>query len=142
AFDDGEVSGAIAARRTDLDSRRLVTRRIADEAELCQWTAGCLAAGKAVGWFQGRMEWGARALGNRSILADPRRPDMKDVINARIKHREGFRPFAPAVLVERVSEFFEIDQPDPFMTIAPRVRPEKKHLIPAVIHADQTGRIQ
>ena len=111
-------------------------------AELLPRAARDLADGKIVGWFQGRFEMGPRALGNRSILADPRRPDMKDIINARVKHREGFRPFAPAVLVERVSEFFEIDQPDPFMTIAPLVRPEKRSLIPAVVHADNTGRIQ
>jgi carbamoyltransferase len=85
---------------------------------------------------------GPRALGNRSILADPRDAAIKDQLNKRIKQREPFRPFAPAVLVERASEFFEIDQPDPFMTMAPRVRPDKAALIPAAVHVDGTARIQ
>jgi carbamoyltransferase len=85
---------------------------------------------------------GPRALGNRSILADPRRPEMRDVLNAKVKKRESFRPFAPAVLVERAAEFFEIDQPDPFMTLAPRMRPDKRDHIPAAVHVDGTGRIQ
>ena len=110
--------------------------------ELVERVARDLADGRVVGWFQGRFEMGPRALGNRSILADPRRAIMKDVINARIKQREPFRPFAPAVLEERASELFEISQPDPFMTLAPRVRPEKRHLIPAAVHVDGTGRIQ
>ncbi len=101
-----------------------------------------LADGKIVGWFQGRFEMGPRALGNRSILADPRRPEMRDVLNAKVKKREPFRPFAPAVLVERAHEFFEIDQPDPFMTLAPRARPESRDRIPAAVHVDGTGRIQ
>ncbi len=92
----------------------------------CARVAQDLADGKIVGWFQGRFEMGPRALGNRSILADPRRPDMRDVLNAKVKKRESFRPFAPAVLVERAHEFFEIDQPDPFMTLAPRVRAESR----------------
>jgi carbamoyltransferase len=104
--------------------------------------AGDLAAGKIVGWFQGRAEIGPRALGNRSILADPRSVEMKDHINARVKHREPFRPFAPAVLRERAAEFFDIEQADPFMTMAPRVRPEKEALIPAGVHVDGTARIQ
>lgn len=112
------------------------------ELELLERVARDLAAGRIVGWFQGRSEMGPRALGNRSILADPRRAEMKDIINARVKHREPFRPFAPAVLLERASEFFHIDQPDPFMTLAPRVREDKKHLIPAAVHVDGTGRIQ
>ncbi len=104
--------------------------------------AADLAEGKIVGWFQGRFEMGPRALGNRSILADPRRAEMKDIINRRVKHREPFRPFAPVVLAERASEWFEIAQEDPYMTIAPKVRPEKADQIPAGVHADGTGRIQ
>jgi carbamoyltransferase len=100
-----------------------------------------LARGRIVGWFQGRFEMGPRALGNRSILADPRDPQMKDRLT-RIKRREPFRPFAPAVLVERAAEFFEIEQPDPFMTMAPRVRAEKMQVIPAAVHIDGTARIQ
>jgi carbamoyltransferase len=105
-------------------------------------TARDLAASKIVAWFQGRFEMGPRALGNRSILADPRRIGMKDLLNAKVKKRESFRPFAPAVLLERAAEFFEIGQPDPFMTLAPRIRPGKVHLIPAAQHVDGTGRIQ
>jgi carbamoyltransferase len=113
-----------------------------EEAELFARTARDLADGKVVGWFQGAFEMGPRALGNRSILADPRRIEIKDAINAKIKHREAFRPFAPAVLAERAAEFFHIDQPDPFMTLAPRVREDKKSVIPAAVHVDGTGRIQ
>jgi carbamoyltransferase len=112
------------------------------EAQLLARVAKDLADGRIVGWFQGRFEMGPRALGNRSILADPRRPEMRDVLNAKVKKRESFRPFAPAVLIERAHEFFEIDQPDPFMTLAPRVRPENRDRIPAAVHVDGTGRIQ
>lgn len=112
------------------------------EAQLLARVAKDLADGKIIGWFQGRFEMGPRALGNRSILADPRRPEMKDLLNAKVKKRESFRPFAPAVLIERAHEFFEIDQPDPFMTLAPRVRADKRDRIPAAVHIDGTGRIQ
>lgn len=112
------------------------------EHELMTRVALDLATGKIVGWFQGRSEVGPRALGNRSILADARDAAMKDHINARVKHREPFRPFAPAVLEEQAAEFFEIDQRDPFMTMAPRVRLDKTRLIPAAVHVDGTARIQ
>jgi carbamoyltransferase len=112
------------------------------EEELTSTVARDIAAAKIVAWFQGRAELGPRALGNRSILADPRDPAMKDRINARVKHREPFRPFAPAILQERASEFFEIEQIDPFMTMAPKVRPDKAALIPAGLHVDGTARIQ
>ena len=111
-------------------------------ADMQHRIAADLAAGRIVGWFQGRFEMGPRALGNRSLLADPRRADMKDALNQRIKSREGFRPFAPAVLVEEASRFFELDGPDPFMTKAPRVREEMRHLIPAAVHVDGTARVQ
>ena len=88
------------------------------------------------------MEWGARALGQRSILADPRRPEMKDVLNAQIKHRESFRPFSPSILEEAVSEYFEQTELSPFMTMTYRVRSDKKALIPAPTHVDGTGRLQ
>jgi carbamoyltransferase len=110
--------------------------------DLIATTARYLANGAVVGWFQGRFEMGPRALGHRSILADPRRLEMKDILNARIKKRETFRPFAPVVPLERAAEFFDITQADPFMTLAPRVRAEKRHLIPAAVHIDGTGRIQ
>ena len=133
-YSDDEIARA-------LDQAGLSHRRLG-EAELIAEVARRLAEGQIVGWFQGRFEMGPRALGNRSILADPRSVKMKDQLNARIKQREPFRPFAPAVLVERASEFFEIDQPDPFMTMAPRVRADKVQLIPAAVHVDGTGRIQ
>lgn len=104
--------------------------------------AELVASGKIVGWFQGRMEFGPRALGNRSILADPRQPEMKDRLNIRIKHRESFRPFAPAVLEEYVEEFFEDSYPSPFMLMVYKVRPEKRPSIPAIRHVDNTGRVQ
>jgi carbamoyltransferase len=104
--------------------------------------AAALEAGKVVGWFQGRMEFGPRALGNRSILADPRRADMKDVLNARIKHREPFRPFAPSVIEEATGDYFEVDRPSPFMLVTYRVRKDKLAEIPAPTHVDGTGRVQ
>jgi carbamoyltransferase len=101
-----------------------------------------LCAGKVVGWFQGRMEFGARALGSRSLLADPRRADMRDIINLKIKFREKFRPFAPSILEEHVGEYFEMDTPAPFMERVFRIRSEKHQVIPAVTHFDGTGRLQ
>jgi carbamoyltransferase len=104
--------------------------------------ADLLASGKIVGWFQDRMEFGPRALGNRSILADPRQEEIKDVLNRRIKHRESFRPFAPSVLEEYVEEYFEDSFPSPFMLMVFKVRPEKRACIPAIKHVDHTGRVQ
>ncbi len=112
------------------------------EDELCRRVAELIASGDVVGWFQGRMEWGPRALGNRSILADPRRADMKDVLNARIKHRESFRPFAPSVLAERTGAFFAQDYADPFMTTVSDVLPHQREAIPAITHVDGTARLQ
>jgi carbamoyltransferase len=125
-----------------LNEAGLAYEKIEGDRELFDRVAGNLADEKIVGWFQGRYEIGPRALGNRSILADPRSLKVKDMINARIKYREPFRPFAPAVLLERAGEFFEVDQPDPYMTMAPRVRPDKVDVIPAAVHVDGTGRIQ
>lgn len=132
--------------RAAVDSSRLraAGMEIAElpEQELIAAAAREIAAGKILGWFQGRAEWGPRALGNRSIVADPRRADMKDTLNARIKHREMFRPFAPSVLAEATSEYFEKSFPSPFMTQAYSVRPEKRAAIPAPTHVDGTGRLQ
>jgi len=112
------------------------------EKELMSKTAALVADGKILGWFQGRCEWGPRALGNRSIVADPRRPEMKEVLNRRIKHREIFRPFAPSILAESVADYFEKSHPSPFMTLAYSVRREKRDKIPAPTHVDGTGRLQ
>jgi carbamoyltransferase len=113
-----------------------------DEDALLQATARRIASGKIVGWFQGAAEWGPRALGNRSILADPRRPEMKEILNRRIKHREIFRPFAPSILDEATGEFFTKTHPSPFMTFAYPVRPDKRAVIPAPTHVDGTARLQ
>jgi carbamoyltransferase len=119
----------------------LVMNRFSDD-ELVRATAQHIADGKIVGWFQGRAEWGPRALGNRSILVDPRRAEMKDILNQRIKHRETFRPFAPSILEEVTGQFFERAHPSPFMNLAYSVRPEKRAIIPAPTHVDGTGRLQ
>src|SRR5438874_5266358 len=112
------------------------------EEELLKKTAAIIADGKILGWFQGRAEWGPRALGNRSIVADPRRPEMKEILNQRIKHREVFRPFAPSILAEATAEYFEKSHPSPFMTLAYSVRPEKREKTTASTHVDGTGRLQ
>ena len=126
--------------------RALKDRRIAylelNRDELLNETAGEIERGNVVGWFQGRGEWGPRALGNRSILAHPGRPDMKEVLNARIKHREPFRPFAPAVLAEKQYTVFENDHPSPFMLHVYKIRPAWRERLCAVNHVDDTGRLQ
>jgi carbamoyltransferase len=111
------------------------------DAELTRETAKRLSEGNVVGWFQGRMEFGPRALGGRSILADPRDPKMRDTLNMKIKFREGFRPFAPSVLADRCSEWFELDAPSPYMLLVAPVR-EGKRTIPSVTHVDHSARIQ
>ena len=112
------------------------------EEDLIGDTVEAIARGKIVGWFQGRMEFGPRALGNRSILADPRRKDMKEMLNSRIKYREPFRPFCPSILAERLGEYFETDYPSPFMVMAYKIKPKQRDRIPAVTHGDGTGRLQ
>lgn len=139
AYGEEEVLRAIAAAVLPPEVRIETVRdfdRLADE------TAGAIAEGGVVGWYQGRSEWGPRALGNRSILADPRRGDMKDVLNLKIKRRESFRPFAPSILEERTGDWFTVSYPDPFMIKVYPIRPEKRPEIPAVTHADGTGRLQ
>ena len=113
-----------------------------DRDALLETTSEEIKNGNVVGWFQGRMEWGPRALGNRSILAHPGFPNMKDILNARIKHREAFRPFAPSVKVERQSEIFEQDYPSPFMLHVYKIKPEWRERLSAVNHVDDTGRLQ
>jgi carbamoyltransferase len=142
AFDDREIARDIAARAAELRRECCTSRTFDDEDQLCEWTAGRLAESRIVGWFQGRMEWGARALGNRSILADPRRADMREIINTKIKFREKFRPFAPSVLVEAVNDYFVDAVPDPFMIQVVPVQPDKRSVIPAVTHVDGSGRLQ
>jgi carbamoyltransferase len=113
-----------------------------DRTALLDTVSEQIALGNVVGWFQGRMEWGPRALGNRSIVAHPGLPNMKDVLNARIKHREWFRPFAPSIMADYQHEYFEHDHPSPFMLHVYRIRPEKRAVLCAVNHVDDTGRLQ
>lgn len=141
-FDPAAISQALGRRQSDLDAAGCSVSRLASEEELCHWTAERIASGEVVGWFQGRMEWGARALGNRSILADPRRPDMREIINTKIKFRERFRPFAPSVAEEALQDYFVDAVPDPYMIQVYPVRPEKRSVIPAVTHVDGSGRLQ
>jgi carbamoyltransferase len=137
-YPDADVAGLLAAAPDD--GFRL--RRCTDDGDLCQATAELIAEGNVVGWYQGRMEWGSRALGNRSILADPRRDDMRDRINTRIKFREKFRPFAPSVLEESFHDYFVGAAVDPFMQQVYPVRPEKREVLPAITHVDGSGRLQ
>jgi carbamoyltransferase len=109
---------------------------------ICREAAKLLSEGHVVGWFQGRSEFGPRALGNRSIIADPRLAEMKDKLNKQVKHRQAFRPFAPIVLAERANEIFEGDDESPFMLLAKRVRPQWRDKIPAIVHVDGTARVQ
>ena len=122
-----------------LDSNGIAYERV-NRTDLPEVAAGLVSERNVVGWYQGRMEWGPRALGNRSILADPRQAEMKDVLNEKIKHRESFRPFAPSVLEEHASEYFDIDVPSPYMLLVAGVR--KPDDIPAVTHVDGTARLQ
>ena len=141
-FGSSDIHALIAARQTEIDAAGCAGDNIADEVELCRRTAAAIAEGKVVGWFQGRMECGPRALGNRSIVCDPRRPDMKAILNAKIKRRESFRPFAPSVLEEAVTDWFEEDDDVPFMMQVFQIREDKRRLIPAVTHVDGSGRLQ
>jgi carbamoyltransferase len=141
-FGGADIAGLIEGRKPEISAAKCVVETIAGEAELCRRAAAAIADGKVVGWFQGRMEWGPRALGNRSIVCDPRRADMKAILNSKIKRRESFRPFAPSVLEEAVADWFEEDDAVPFMMQVFQIRPEKRALIPAVTHVDGSGRLQ
>ena len=142
AFSDEEIGRLLESKKQEIRNAGCEIVRIDNETELCQRTATAIADGKVVGWFQGRMEWGPRALGNRSILCDPRRQDMKEILNTKIKRRESFRPFAPSILREAVAEWFEQDDDVPFMMEVFQIRPEKRSLLPAVCHVDGSGRLQ
>ena len=135
-YSDQEVSDAIAKFLVSVQTTQTKSDNIARD------TAKLLADQKVIGWFQDRSEFGPRALGNRSLLADPRKPEMKDILNSRVKHRQPFRPFAPIVLYERAKEIFEGEEDSPFMLIAKNVRPEWRNRIPAIVHVDGTARVQ
>jgi carbamoyltransferase len=137
----GREFGDDAIRKT-LEGVKGVTAARVEDAELYHQTAAAIARGEIVGWFQGKMEWGPRALGNRSILAHPGLPHMKEVLNSRIKHREWFRPFAPSILLEKVGDYFENIHPSPFMMLVYKTRPEVRDQLCAINHVDNTGRLQ
>lgn len=141
-FGEQQIADLLKARTSDLTAANCVSTRITEESTLCRQTAQAIADGRVIGWFQGRMEWGPRALGNRSILCDPRRADMKAILNDKIKRRESFRPFAPSILREHVPHWFETDDDVPFMMQVFQIREDKRHLIPAVTHVDGSGRLQ
>jgi len=161
-FDGGAIEATLASRRKDIDHQNCRVIQFTNESELIKRTATAIAAGKVIGWFHGRMEWGPRALGNRSIIADPRRSNMKEILNLKIKRRESFRPFAPSVLRERVSEYFQMDTDSPYMLlVAPVVESRRTVLtkeqeslwgidllnvpksdIPAATHVDYSARVQ
>ncbi|TXJ17364.1 MAG: carbamoyltransferase [Afipia sp.] len=135
-YSDDEITQAISKPLVRIQTTQIKSDNIARD------TAKLLADQKVIGWFQDRSEFGPRALGNRSLIADPRKPEMKDILNSRVKHRQPFRPFAPIVLHERAKEVFEGEEDSPFMLIAKNVRPEWRDKIPAIVHVDGTARVQ
>jgi carbamoyltransferase len=141
AYSDDYIGDLIARRSSEIELAGCHVDRVGQE-KLCERAARAIAAGKIVGWFQGRMEWGPRALGNRSILCDPREIDMKTILNAKIKRRESFRPFAPSILEEAVDDWFEENDSVPFMMQVFQIKADKRPLIPAVTHVDGSGRLQ
>ena len=141
-FGREQLAGVLAEKRDALAAAGCSVHEVSGEDALCDRVAQSIARGLVVGWLQGRMEWGPRALGNRSILCDPRRADMKDILNKKIKRRESFRPFAPSILREAVPGWFEVDDDVPFMMQVYPIREEKRALIPAVTHVDGSGRLQ
>ncbi len=141
-YENGDIAALLQRYGDQLQAEGCTVSHLPSESELVQATAAAVVDGQVVGWFQGRMEWGPRALGNRSIVCDPRRTDMKDILNLKIKRRESFRPFAPSILREAVAEWFEDDDDVPFMMKVFQIRPEKRAEIPAVTHVDGSGRLQ
>ena len=128
--------------KNDVYKNKVTYKFIENDVELFKSAAQLISAGNVIGWFQGKMEFGPRALGNRSILADPRNPNMKSIINMKIKRRESFRPFAPSVLEEHQSDWFESNFINPYMSTLATVKQDKKELIPSVTHIDGTARLQ
>src|ERR1019366_2744487 len=133
-FSEAQIESAL--KSAGVEYQRL------DRGPLLDAVSDQMVQGNVVGWFQGRMEWGPRALGNRSIVTHPGLPDMKDILNARIKHREWFRPFAPSILEDRMNDYFESTHPSPFMLMVYTTRENKRLELQAVNHVDNTGRVQ
>jgi len=141
SFSKDELSKELDIRNNEIKECNCLVKKYED-GELCKRTAKCIADGKVIGWFQGRMEWGPRALGNRSILCDPRRANMKEILNLKIKRRESFRPFAPSILRDSVNDWFETNYDVPFMLQVYQVKQDKQKEIPAVVHVNGSGRLQ
>lgn len=142
SYDDASLRNLLDESSSDLEESNCVVRYDLSLNDLVDQVSDHIIDGKVIGWFQGAMEWGPRALGNRSILGDPRRDDMKDILNIKIKRRESFRPFAPSVLKEHVADWFESDAPVPFMMKVFQIKSEQRQKIPAVAHVDGSGRLQ
>jgi carbamoyltransferase len=141
-FSNAQIQDVLDRYENQLHLAQCLVESYQGKEGLFDRVAGEIAEGKVIGWFQGRMEWGPRALGNRSIVCDPRRADMKDILNLKIKRRESFRPFAPSILREAVADWFEEDDDVPFMMKVFQIREEKRPAIPAVTHVDGSGRLQ
>ncbi len=141
-FSDEQIEELLRSKADEIRAAGCTVEKVPEEDALCRRTVEYITSGGVVGWFQGRMEWGPRALGNRSILGDPRRADMKDILNLKIKRRESFRPFAPSILREEVAAWFEEEDDVPFMMEVFQIREEQRPKIPAVTHVDGSGRLQ
>jgi carbamoyltransferase len=142
SFDDAELAQLLSDKHSELESAGCDVQSDLELSNMVDQVSDAIIDGKVIGWFQGAMEWGPRALGNRSILGDPRRADMKDILNLKIKRRESFRPFAPSVLQEQVKEWFESDAPVPFMMKVFQIQQHQRAKIPAITHVDGSGRLQ
>ena len=142
SFSNDYINDLIKSKNSRLEKENCLVTHFSEFSELAKIVALAVSKGMVIGWFQGRMEWGPRALGNRSIICDPRRANMKDILNLKIKRRESFRPFAPSVLEEFVSEWFEQSDDVPFMMQVYQVLKDKRSKIPAVTHVDGSGRLQ
>jgi carbamoyltransferase len=142
SFDNDQIFHCLKRNEKKIEDQKCSFKFISNNNELSKIVANDISEGKVIGWFQGKMEWGPRALGNRSILGDPRRTDMKDILNLKIKRRESFRPFAPSILREHVSQWFKNDDEVPFMMKVYQIKDDKRKEIPAVTHVDGSGRLQ
>jgi carbamoyltransferase len=142
SFDDAELAQLLNNKQSELEAAGCDVQLSLELSDMADQVSDAIIDGKVIGWFQGAMEWGPRALGNRSILGDPRRADMKDILNLKIKRRESFRPFAPSVLQEQVKEWFESDAPVPFMMKVFQIQQHQRSKIPAITHVDGSGRLQ
>ena len=142
SFNEIQILDCLKNNQEKIENQKCNYSKVSNNNELSKIVAKDISEGKVIGWFQGKMEWGPRALGNRSILGDPRRSDMKDILNLKIKRRESFRPFAPSILREHVSEWFENDDEVPFMMKVYQIKENKRAEIPAVTHIDGSGRLQ